>query len=72
MIVSVKVKLKARQEKIEKIKENLFKVSIKQVPVKGKANKAVINSLANYFNISRSRIKIISGLKSRNKVFEIK
>ena len=72
MKISVKVKLKSKQKKVEKIKKNFFQVSIKEKPIKGKANKALINILAGYFNISPSRIKVASGLKSKNKVFEIK
>jgi uncharacterized protein len=72
MKISVKIKLKSKQEKIEKIKENFFQISIKEKPIKGKANEAVINILANYFNVSCSRIKIVSGLKSKEKIIEIK
>ena len=72
MIISVKVKLKVRQEKIEKISKNVFKISINQVTEKQKANKAIIKILADYFNLPISRIKIVSGIKSKEKILEIK
>jgi uncharacterized protein (TIGR00251 family) len=39
--------------------------------VEGKANKAAIEFLAKHFGISRSRVMLVSGEKSRHKVFEL-
>lgn len=51
---------------------NEIKIGIIAKPEKGKANEEIIKKLANYFKINRSQIKIISGLKSKNKIIEIK
>ncbi len=48
-----------------------FKVYVNAPPVEGKANKAVIEVLSEYFNVRKSNIKIIKGEKSRHKVVEI-
>lgn len=37
----------------------------------GEANKAVVESLAKYFHISKSQVEIVSGLKSKKKIIEI-
>jgi len=71
MKIFVKVKPKAKEEKVEKIDDINFKVFVKQLPEKGRANRAVIKALANYFNISQSNIQIISGSNSRLKIIEI-
>ena len=71
MKISVKVKTRAKKNKIEKIGENNFIVSIKELPIEGKANKAIIESLAEYFNIKKLDIKIIRGHKSKEKIVEI-
>ena len=42
-----------------------FIVSVKEPPVKGLANKAIIKVLAEHFDISQVRIKIVSGWTSR-------
>ena len=55
---------------IEKSKDN-FVVSVKEPPVKGKANEAIRNALAVYFKTGSSCVKIISGYTSRNKIVEI-
>ena len=72
MKVIVKAKIKAREEKVEKIDERNYKVSVKAAPVEGKANKAIIKALAEYFNTAKSSITLISGETSKQKVFEIK
>jgi len=39
--------------------------------IEGKANKAAIAFIAEQLNVPRSRISLISGEKSRHKIFEI-
>jgi hypothetical protein len=69
--ISVKAKPSSREEKVEKIDDSNFVVSVKEPPEKGKANEAIRNALAVYFKTGSSRVKIISGYSSRNKVIEI-
>jgi uncharacterized protein (TIGR00251 family) len=46
-------------------------VHLKSLPVDGKANKELIEILAKRFDVSKSQIRIKSGLSSRNKLVEI-
>ena len=71
MKIFVKVKPKAKEEKVQKISETNFKVWVREAPEKGRANLAVIRVLADYFDTSQSSIKIDSGSKSRLKIIEI-
>lgn len=71
MKIFVKAKPNAREEKVEKIDENNYIVSVKEPPIKGKANDAIRNALAVYFKTGSSLVKIVSGFSSRNKVIEI-
>ena len=71
MRINVKAKPNSKEEKIEKIDDLNYIVSVKEPPIKGKANEAIKNALAIYFKLSSSRIKIISGYSSRNKIIEI-
>jgi len=71
MKINVKAKPGAREEKVEKIDDNNFVVSVKEPPEKGKANDAIRNALAVYFKTASARVKIVSGYSSRNKVIEI-
>jgi uncharacterized protein (TIGR00251 family) len=71
MKIIVKVKPASREDKIEKINENSFAVSVKAPPVDGKANAALVKLLAEYFDISPSLVEIISGHLARVKVIRI-
>ena len=53
--------------KLDKKKETLL-VEIKSIPEKGKANKEIVKELKKYF---KKEIKIVSGLKNKEKIVEI-
>ena len=71
MKISVKAKPNSREERVEKIDEENYIVSVKELPEKGRANEAIRNALAVHFKIASSRVKIISGYSSRSKIIEI-
>jgi len=48
-----------------------FIISVKEPPVSGKANKAIIKLLSEYFNTPASQITLLSGASSKNKIFEV-
>lgn len=71
MKVSAIIHPNAKRERIEKDLLDILHVFVNQPPLEGKANKATISALAEYFNVSKSHIKLTSGLKSKYKIFEI-
>ena len=71
MKIFVKAKPFAKEEKIEKISETNFVVWVKEPPIKGKANRAVVKALALHFNVAPSRVNLVSGSSSRQKIFEV-
>lgn len=71
MKIFVKAKPGAKKESVEKISENTFLVSVKERPEKGRANYAILKAVAAYFKIPVSRIIIVSGASSRNKIIKI-
>jgi len=71
MKIFVYVKAKARENKVEKVDDTTYKVSVKSPPVGGRANKEVEEILAKYFNFPPSQVYIVSGFKSKSKVVEI-
>ncbi|MFH1386684.1 MAG: DUF167 domain-containing protein [bacterium] len=70
MRLSVRVFPNAKQNKFIQ-EENRLKVYLTVPPIEGKANKALIEFLAEHFQTKRNRIKIIKGEKSRDKVVEV-
>lgn len=71
MKIFVQVKPKAREEKIMKLSDTYFKVWVKELPEKGKANRAVIKVLADYFKVGQSDVEIILGSTSKIKIVKI-
>lgn len=71
MKIIVKAKPGSQEDKIEKINETNYIVSVKALPIGGKANAAIIKLLADYFDVSPSLVQIISGYMARTKVIEI-
>jgi uncharacterized protein (TIGR00251 family) len=70
MKIQVKVKPNSRTEEVSKEKDS-FVVRVKEPPREGKANLAVIKLLAEHFGVPRSQVRVVSGLRGRNKVIEI-
>lgn len=71
MKISVRVKPNAREERIGKTGD-MFTVYVKEPPKENKANRALIRLLSEYFNTPKSNICILKGLRSRQKVIEIR
>ncbi|RJR23778.1 DUF167 domain-containing protein [Candidatus Microgenomates bacterium] len=46
-------------------------VYVSEPPLEGKANQAVIKSLAEYFKVKKNQVRLLSGEKSKNKIVEI-
>jgi L-threonylcarbamoyladenylate synthase len=72
MKIRIKVYPNSKKEEIKQTGYNSFKVKIKAKPEKGKANQAVINLLADFFELKKGDISLVQGLKSKNKIIEIK
>ena len=71
MRIFVKAKTRARKEYVEKIDATHFVVAVKAVPVEGKANDAIAAALAEYFDIHRRDVILLSGRNATRKVFQI-
>lgn len=63
----VRVTPHSRQNKVVENADGVLRVYTTAAPDKGHANDAVVNLLAEYFNVPKSRVKILSGLTFREK-----
>lgn len=72
MRFTVKVKPNARQETMERTSDYELVVGVKEPAVRGMANEAIVRALADYFDISKSRIRIVMGHTARTKIVEVK
>ncbi|MEK7130495.1 MAG: DUF167 domain-containing protein [Patescibacteria group bacterium] len=71
MKTSVKVRPRAKEEKIEEVKNGGLIISVKAEAKEGKANEAAVKALAKHFGVVQSRVRLISGARGKQKIFEI-
>jgi len=69
MIIEVKVRPNSKEQEIVKISENEYKISLKEKAEDNKANIELLKLLKRQFD---KEVRIVKGLKSRNKIVEIK
>lgn len=68
--IAVRVTPKASRERIE-VTGDLIRVYVTVVPEDGKANAAVQTLLAKALGVAKSRLALVRGATSREKVFRI-
>ena len=68
--INLRVIPRARQAKMVET-EGVYRVYITAAPVDGAANAAVIKSLAEYFGVPKTQIKIVRGQTARDKIVEL-
>jgi uncharacterized protein (TIGR00251 family) len=72
--LTVKVQPRARNPGIDKLDTGEYRVRVHAPPTKGEANLEVIKTLASHFGVPPSHVRIVRGMRSRNKavVVELK
>ena len=66
-----KAYVKETTDLFEKNGERHFVVAVGERAVEGNANRAIEKSLAEYFDVPSSRVRIVSGQTAKEKVVEI-
>ena len=68
MKLSVKVHPKSKKIQVNKINAAHYEIWIREAPEKGRANEAVIRALSGHLDIPKSKLCIVSGHQSKNKI----
>lgn len=71
MIISVHAKPGSRKPGIERRADGAWQIRVSQRALAGKANDAICHAIAEELKIAASRVRLISGAKSKIKRFEI-
>jgi len=61
----------SKKPRVEKDMLGTLHVYVHEPPLEGKANKAILEALANHFQIKKSQIVLLSGEKSKTKTFRL-
>ena len=67
---SVTVRAGAKMNRVLRVDETHFRISVKACAKEGEANEAVLKLLAKHFDLPRARFSILHGLGNKNKVIE--
>ena len=62
----------AKKPRIEKDLLGSLHIYVNEPPLKGKANRAVAEALAEHLSRRKNEVYLISGERTKNKVFEIR
>jgi uncharacterized protein (TIGR00251 family) len=71
MRISVRVTANAKKAGVIKVSDANYKARVDAPANGGRANERLIEILSEHFNVKKSGICILSGLKSRSKIIEI-
>lgn len=69
--LKVHVNPRSSRNQITGWQDGILSVKLTAPPVEGSANKACIEFLADQLHVRKSQVALVSGEKSRDKVFEI-
>jgi uncharacterized protein (TIGR00251 family) len=61
----------AKQPRVVRVSEDYLEAWVDERAMGGRANKRLVEILAEHFNIPKSRVSIIRGTKARNKTVQI-
>lgn len=67
MEIKIKVKANSKEEKVEK-RDGYYFICVKERAVENRANKSVLKLLKKYFG---KQVRILKGIKSREKIIEL-
>lgn len=68
---AIRVLPRSSKRELAGLQGDALKIKITEAPVEGRANEACIRFLASLFRVSKNRIAIEAGLKSKNKQVSI-
>lgn len=70
MFLKVKVHPGSKKNEVLSREADRFEVYVRAKPVDGKANEAMLDLLSEYLQSPRSRLRLVRGAASRNKIVE--
>lgn len=69
--IEVRVQPRSSQNRLEELPDGTWKAWLTAPPTDGQANAALRELVAKHFGVAKSRVSIIRGETSRNKVLEV-
>ncbi|NTU51658.1 MAG: DUF167 domain-containing protein [Candidatus Aminicenantes bacterium] len=70
-ILTVKVQARSKAPGVEELGPDAYRVRVRAVPEKGRANEEVVERLAGHLSVPRSRLTLLRGASSSSKLFRL-
>lgn len=67
LTLTVRVKPRARREGIEGVRAGVLQVALREPPLEGRANEALVRTLARVLGLRRGQVRLLRGERSREK-----
>lgn len=71
MKIFVYAKTRSKYPSVRRAGDGFLEIAVKEPPRDGKANRAIAHALVEHFGIAPSRIHLVSGARTKRKVFEL-
>lgn len=71
IIIRVKVTARAKKESIEQIAPQTLRIAVRESSENNRANKRILEILAEYYELPINKLRIISGHNMPNKMIQI-
>ena len=72
MRIKARVVPNSKNESIQQVDNITYKVKVKEKAIEGRANEAVLRLIAKHIGVRVADVRIVHGLKSREKIIGIK
>jgi len=69
--VSVHVKTRSQRPGVTPRADGSFMVRVSAAPIDGLANESIRRTIAKYFGIARSKVRLIKGIRGQRKVYRL-
>jgi hypothetical protein len=69
--IKLKVITRAKEEQVQKLSDQSYKIKVHAPPERGRANERVRELLSEEFNVNKNKIRIVSGELNNKKIVEI-
>ncbi len=71
MLVHVRVSPNAKEARVTEAGHASFEVRVDEKATGGRANKRLVEILAEHFGVPKAKVRIVKGARSREKVVEV-
>jgi len=71
MLIRVYATPNAKQRRVVRVSEDYLEVWVDERAVGGRSNRRLVEILAEHFKVSKSRIIIVGGTRSRDKIVQV-